>query len=744
MAGAPGCPEAPQLQRLLLGHLDDETAEGLERHVEQCRRCGRLVRRLPAEDTLVEAMRAHTQVALRPADRKVIQTLLPRLLQLRTAGPARAEPAAGRPNRGVLELLRPPQFPDEIGRLGPYRVLKLLGQGGMGVVFLAEDPGLQRTVALKVLRPEAARLPGARERFLREARAAAMLEDDHIVTLFQVGEDQGVPFLAMQLLKGTSLEDFLKKQDGDGPGTPLPLGPILKLGREIARGLAAAHDKGLIHRDIKPGNIWLDATAGGRVKLLDFGLACVAAGGTRLTQPGTVLGTPAYMAPEQAWSDRIDGRADLFSLGCVLYRLCTGRLPWKGGDAVDTLVAMAREAPTLVQELNPDLPPPLARLVMQLLARRPEERPASARAVVATLEAIERERPALAGNIVLPAAPTDTWQGLTEATGAVGQVPAFRARGRSRLRRMLGVCVGLAALALTTAVLYVRTDTPRTAKEPVPRPQELPAKAIVNSLGMKLVYIPPGKFLMGTSAQDSERIKKEPFKGYVWPGWEKDEAPQHEVRISKGFYLGVHEVTQGQYERVMGQNPSASKESPQHPVEQVLWAEAVAFCAKLAELPEERKAGRVYRLPTEAEWEYACRAGTTTLFHFGDSLSSREANIDPDHPFGTAQKGPRPGKTVPVGSYPPNAWGLYDMHGNVWEWCRDGQRRYTADAVEDPLGPETAGGGHVLRGGGWRRGACRSALRKERGGFYRVDDVGVRVVCFVAGSPVAGDKWPLE
>lgn len=231
------------------------------------------------------------------------------------------------PKLDAVSVLSPPQGAGEIGRLGPYRVLKLLGQGGMGMVFLAEDPQLQRPVALKAMLPEVAKRPVARQRFLREARATAKLENDHIVHIYQVGEDRGVPFLAMQLLKGMTLEDYLKKKQGK-TSMPFSLGQILKLASEIARGLGAAHEQGLIHRDIKPANIWLDSTGNGRVKILDFGLARAVDGDspqTKLTTMGTIVGTAAYMAPEQALTGKVDGRTDLFSLGVILYRLVTGR-----------------------------------------------------------------------------------------------------------------------------------------------------------------------------------------------------------------------------------------------------------------------------------------------------------------------------------------------------------------------------------------------------------------------------------
>ena len=223
--------------------------------------------------------------------------------------------------RHFIDFLAPSQAADELGRLGCYRVLKVLGHGGMGVVFEAEDPQLRRKVALKAMLPTLAASETARKRFLREAQTAAAIEHDHIVPIFQVGEDRGVPFIAMPLLKGEPLDRRLLRE------SRLPLSEVIRIGRETAAGLAAAHKKGLIHRDIKPANLWLEET--GRVKILDFGLARAAADSGQLTQSGAIIGTPAYMAPEQVDGKTLDARCDLFSLGCVLYRLSTGELPFQ-------------------------------------------------------------------------------------------------------------------------------------------------------------------------------------------------------------------------------------------------------------------------------------------------------------------------------------------------------------------------------------------------------------------------------
>lgn len=316
--------------------------------------------------------------------------------------PEVATPTAGKTQPQEYGYLAPPQAPDEIGRLGPYRILRVLGTGGMGVVFQAEDINLRRTVALKAMKPEVATNPVSVKRFLREARVAASIEHDHIVAIYQVGDDRGVPYLAMQFLRGESLEARLSGQ------RKLPFADVLRIGKEIARGLGAAHDQGLIHRDIKPANIWLEANTD-RVKIVDFGLARETDGeGTLLTQPGAILGTPAYMAPEQARAEPVDARCDLYSLGCVLYRMSTGRIPFTGKDSIAMLLAVTKEPPRPMREFNPDLPPAFSDLVMRLLSKKPADRLPTAKAVVEALEAIEKQSTAAPspGPSTLPPVPS--------------------------------------------------------------------------------------------------------------------------------------------------------------------------------------------------------------------------------------------------------------------------------------------------------------------------------------------------
>jgi predicted Ser/Thr protein kinase len=337
--------------------------------------------------------------------------------------------AAAAAVRELCDFLAPSQAEGELGRLGSYRVLRVLGAGGMGVVFLAEDPQLERRVALKAMRPALISSDSAKKRFFREAKTTASIKHDHIITIYQVGEDRGAPFLAMEFLEGESLEERLQRSK------KLPLDDVLRMGREIAEGLAEAHKHGLIHRDIKPANIWLEGRRS-RVKVLDFGLARATGDETHLTQPGTILGTPAYMAPEQARGEEVDARGDLFSLGCVLYRMATGELPFTGNNLMSLIRALEMHHPTPPAQRHPDVPPSLSGLIMKLLAKDRNERPSSAEEVVAALESFEKDgtRP-----------------------------PAVQPVGKARRRLLLaGAGVGLLAILVLLAVVLTRkTPTER-------------------------------------------------------------------------------------------------------------------------------------------------------------------------------------------------------------------------------------------------------------------------------------------
>ena len=260
--------------------------------------------------------------------------------------------------------------------------------------------------------------------------------------------------------------------------------------------------------------------------------------------------------------------------------------------------------------------------------------------------------------------------------------------------------VGIAMLTTTLLAWGGKQDRRNNGDNPAPTVQKQaaqaqpkdPPKNFTNSLGMKFVWIPPGNFMTGSpDGQEGKRA---------------DET-QHKVTLTKGFYMGVHLVTQEQWQEVMGKNPSNFKGEKNLPVEMVSWKLCQSFVKKLRE-----KDKKPYRLPTEAEWEYSCRAGTTTPFHFGATISTDQANYDGSFVYGNGKKGAYREKTTPVDAFPANAWGLYDMHGNLWQWCQDWYGDYPKEDVVDPQGPEK-GEWHVLRGGCWQSHPvdCRSARR---------------------------------
>ncbi len=242
-------------------------------------------------------------------------------------------------------------------------------------------------------------------------------------------------------------------------------------------------------------------------------------------------------------------------------------------------------------------------------------------------------------------------------------------------------------------------------------------------VSLKLVLVPAGEFKMGGD-EPPEQVARKCNGVEAKAEWFQDQQPQHQVKITKPFYMGVYLVTQAQYEAVMGVNPSNFK-GESNPMEQVSWNDTVEFCKKLS-----AKTGQTVRLPTEAEWEYACRAGTTTPFNTGETISTDQANYNGNFTYGSGSNGEYRQKTVAVGSFAPNAWGLYDMHGNVWEWCQDWSGSYPSAEMVDPVGPEN-GQLRVLRGGSWNSEPwrCLSAWRSRAFPWFRGRSVGFRLVC---------------
>jgi serine/threonine protein kinase len=468
----PGCHRRLQLA---------DTAGG---HEGKCAHCGRHVRlgasaTDPAQDTNDTASNLAPETGSHP-------------------------PSPPRTSAPGYEFLAPPEKSDEIGRLGNYRILELLGQGAMGMVFRAEDLGLARIVALKVMLPSVASVPENRERFRREAQATALVNHRNVIPIYNIGEARGVPFLAMPLLKGEMLEARLNRE------RKLSVGDAVRLGREIAAGLAAAHERNLIHRDIKPANLWLEpqprGSAPDRVKILDFGLARI--GDAGLTSPGAVLGTPAYMSPEQAKGLPVDYRCDLFSLGCVFYRMLTGDRAFQGNEVFAVLMALTTIHPPAPHEVNPAIPVALSNLVMHLLAKDPADRPQSAAEVVEALDRMGLSRASSSG--AMPAFHSDPVMPVASRTKTVETVPAPKPDPGTGSRSILLGILAAVLLAATFAAywalnlfVFKAQGTVLLDVRPVDSEVFVDSKPIaLDATGMSTLNLSPGKHELKVHRKD--------------------------------------------------------------------------------------------------------------------------------------------------------------------------------------------------------------------------------------------------
>ncbi len=642
-----------------------------------------------------------------------------------------------------LQFLSPSTRPDSLGRLGHYEMLQVLGRGGFGIVFRAFDDVLQRVVAVKVMAPQIATLSPARKRFLREARSSAAVRHENVVHVYEVGE-QPLPYLVMEFVPGETLQ---QKLDRSGP---LEVSEVLRIGRQIAEGLAAAHASDLIHRDIKPANILLEGGSQ-KVKITDFGLAR-AADDASISQSGVIAGTPMFMAPEQALGQEIDQRADLFSFGSVLYQMVSGRPPFRAPSALAVLKRVAEESPRPIPEIIPETPAWLCEIIAKLHAKNPEDRFQSAREiadVLADCEAqlkahdkvkdfsrIPRGKPQRSGRWKWAAAAAVLMLPVIAlaATEFAGVTHLFR--GQQAMPNPSKPVGGTQAKA-TAAWNDWPADAPEPAIAPFDAAQasahrEAWAKYLkvpveyTNSLGMKFGFIPPGKFMMGSPQPEIDRCIGLRLE---LGNWFNAEAPEHEVEITQPFCLGSTEVTVGQFRQFVEEEKYQAgddrwqkpgfEQADDHPVVWVSWQNAVDFCTWLSE-----KEGKKYRLPTEAEWEYSCRAGKGgTRYCFGNE----DADLG-SYAWYEANSG---GKTQSVGKLRPNDWGLYDMHGNAWEWCQDyyDPKYYTSSPKKDPPGGVGDSYGHVFRGGSWFDApvSCRSAFRPCQPPGHRDRNLGFRV-----------------
>ncbi len=605
----------------------------------------------------------------------------------------------------------------EVPALGGIPLLYELGRGGMGAVYFGVHPRLMQDVAVKVLNFSADDAdPGSVERFRREAELGARVRSEHLVGVLDVDEDSGLHFIVMEFVEGASAQELLRRLKKSG-ARGLPESDALNAIVAASVGLAAAHGADVIHRDIKPGNILIPrerkspALRYPGAKLADLGLAFCESLDFRMTRTGAVMGTPGFMAPEQLDDSKSCGApADIFSMGVTLYALLAGTAPFaaKGPRATADLPHKP------IREIRPDISAPTVELLERCLQKDPSRRYGDGAELVAALRTCLAKRLEISAELhhfeTVPAA----------------QIPAAGIQTSTP--------PGPIPVEIPTEIL--RAETPSITAIPPPKipakapatvaSLEMPAAAIpavvdwASSIdlwkshtlelgrGERLVMllIPAGTFQMGSPDGEAERGVNE---------------KSHAVEITRPFYMGKFAVTQGQFKTVRGFNRSYFS-GPNNPVENVSWFDATIFCDLLS-----GRTGKKIQLPTEAQWEYACRAGTATPFYCGATIGTADANYNGTFAYGSGARGDFRKKTLPVGSFKPNAFDLCDMHGNVYEWCRDAyMQNYEKLSAADPFNP--TGESRVVRGGSWYDfpGNCRAACRSGYNDAYPY--VGFRVV----------------
>ena len=641
---------------------------------------------------------------------------------------------------------------------GRYSLLKELGAGAMGAVFLARDNQLGREVALKtpmIDRDDKELL----ESFKKEAQLAANINHPHICPIFDVGIEDDIPFLTMAYIEGQTLEKYLAS------GKTLNFRQTVTLVRKISLAIQEAHRKGIIHRDLKPANIMINKA--GEPVVMDFGLAKKSTKvGENVTPVDGTSGTPAYMAPEQ-FSGKSFDRAELsdqYSIGVIFYQLICGKLPFEAETLVNLISKINYENPTRPSFVNPEVDENIEKICLKTFNKNPDLRYLNLKELVADLNeylkgdpSTQTARPSaelsqqtageirvskmlggrsmeIASRILADARDQSLFQPIKKkkkkkkdlwvrsllgygslsflivlvsivfyknrsyfglgTNSNVISVEANKNNGGPRIDALKPKSEVDISLFLVSPFNEAKAKETKTA---LAKSLNIPSDEktdLGNGTNLEMVLIPAGKFMMGSPASEIGR---------------KSDEKRHEVTLSKPFYIGKYEVAQEQWESVMGNNPSETK-GAKRPVTQVSWEDCQEFIKKL----NEKNTG-VYRLPTEAEWEYACRAGTTTAYSVGDSLTKNDANVK--------------GSFVKVvGSYKPNAFGLYDMHGNVREWCEDWKADYPAEDVTDPIGP-TTGTNRMFRGGSfyYSDSFARSSIRSANTPSDRGSNIGFRL-----------------
>ncbi|QDU98258.1 bifunctional serine/threonine-protein kinase/formylglycine-generating enzyme family protein [Lignipirellula cremea] len=625
-----------------------------------------------------------------------------------------------------------------LGR-GRYRVENKLGEGGMGLVFLAHDEHLEHRVVIKAPRAVLLEDAAATERFAREIRSMVRLEHPHIVRVLDVGEHAGLPFAVMQYLAGGSLED--RREDFSSPQS------VLRWIPQIASALDFVHVRGFVHRDVKPANILFDAY--GNVFLSDFGIAkglCelrtdeTQAGS--LTGAGMIIGTPHYMAPELVRCESINGRVDQYALAATVYELLSGQKLFEGTAPSALLVKQVIDAPTPLHETASHVSVAFSQVISRALEKSPERRfPSCHDLELALRTALGKPAPFLPSTAVSQ----PTGDGLQDVDPddeidldfELGPLPETK-KSQEPTPENPSTQIPRLVKPAPLPPAPTRVFSQEAAPSPPTPPNRLRR---TNAIGMGFARVEPGEFWKALDPSDAA-----------------DEGRQ--VCLADPFWIGIHQVTVGQFQKFVDETGYATEAqtdgqggfgrrtrngpiegpSPQfhwksvgwfqsgaHPVVNVTATDVAEFCVWLRRVDSRR-----YRLPTEDEWEYACRAGGSGPFFGGESLSLERANFNGAAHSKEASVAAAPAgvlqKSAAVGSYPPNDWGLYDMHGNIWEWTVGvpSGSGTTNSRAKSPAGEPL----FALRGGAWDTAAdhCRSEVRKIRPASFRHCSTGFRLV----------------
>jgi len=586
-------------------------------------------------------------------------------------------------------------------RGGTYRIDYALGRGGFGITYRATHQNLEQFVAIKEFYPQehvvrntitrGISIPTTQQeayekglqRFLREGRILAKLNHANVVRVQDLFEEQGTAYLVMELVTGKTLKDELESQ----PERRLPIKRVEEVMEQLVAALEAIHDKEVYHLDLKPDNVLLNAND--RAVLVDFGAARQG-----LTSRSTRAYTEAYAAPEVIAGGDIGPESDIFELGMMLHEMLTGKLP---EPALRRLMKDTWE-PADLGEL-------WQCLVTAALQLRPEQRPRSVR---------------------------EWWDGRETAdtssfSSSVDFLKAKRQRivknfAQERITSRNPAPLSMQVFEFEVLILKTKGQESYICR----RQAQYFTENRGNRITLEMVAIPGDTFRMGS-----------PKTEY---GHSEMEEPQHSVTV-KPFLMGKYPITQAQWQAVaalpqvnqrLSSNPSRFK-GANRPVERVSWYDAVEFCVRLS-----RYTKRNYQLPSEAKWEYACRSGTSTPFHFGETITPDLANYNGKYVYGSSPKGKYLGQTTPVGSFQvANAFGLYDMHGNVWEWCAEHLHDNYEGAPTDGSVWKHDNDYHnrLLRGGSWINSPvmCRSASRNYSfPGDLHNSSFGFRVLCEAA------------